>query len=118
MYPSGKTTWERRHAPVARPLRARDDGAMAIKDRLWDDLARISVLEIAADGAGRVQVTAESDIAVTCELRVSGVLEFKQTARRGEDPVQVDWDAGEVTTLTLTVADGRPALELPLVRDN
>lgn len=103
---------------IALAMSERDNGAMAIQDRLWDDLARISVLEIAADGAGRVQVTAESDIDVTCELRVSGVLEFKQTARRGEDPVQVDWDAGEVTTLTLTVADGRAALELPLVRDN
>ncbi len=103
---------------VALAMSERDDEAMTIKDRLWDDLARISVLEIAADGAGRVQVTAESDIAVTCELRVSGVLEFKQTARRGENPVQIDWETGEVTTLTLTVADGRPALEFPLVRDS
>lgn len=83
-------------------------------DLLWDGLARVSVRELASDGAGRAQVTAESDLAVTCELCVSGVLEFKQTIRRGESPVLVDWEAGESATLKLFVADGR-RVEIPLV---
>jgi hypothetical protein len=87
----------------------------ADQDLHWEDLARITLHELAADGAGRAQITALSQQAVTCEVRVAGALEFRQTVQAGQPPVQIDWDAGEPATLTLTVADRR-RLELPLVR--
>ena len=85
----------------------------AEQDLLWEDLARLCIDERTPDGAGRVQVSAESELAVCCELRIAGRLVYKQTARGGEGPAELEWEAGESATLTLSVADGR-RLELPL----
>lgn len=82
-------------------------------DLVWPDLARVSILELADDGAGRIVVSALGDQVVTVELRVAGVLHHKQTVMKDGTTAAFEWDADGPTLLTLSIPDGRKlSLEL------
>jgi hypothetical protein len=76
-------------------------------DLIWPDHARISILELADDGAGRIVVSALGDQVVTVELRVAGVLHHKQTVSRDGTAGTFEWDADRPMLLTLSTPDGR-----------
>ncbi len=76
-------------------------------DLIWPDLARISILDLADDGAGRIVVAALGDQVVTVELRVAGVLHHKQAVTRDGTAGTFEWDADRPMFLTLSVPDGR-----------
>jgi hypothetical protein len=76
-------------------------------DMIWPDLARISVLDLADDGAGQIVVSALGDQAVTVELRVAGVLHHKQAVTKSGNAATFEWDAHRPVLLTLSVPDGR-----------
>jgi hypothetical protein len=76
-------------------------------DLIWPDHARISILELADDGAGRIAVSALGDQVVTVELRVAGVLHHKQTVARDGTAGTFEWDADRPMLLTLSTPDGR-----------
>lgn len=76
-------------------------------DLIWPDHARISILELADDGAGRIVVSALGDQVVTVELRVAGVLHHKQTVAKDDKAGTFEWDADRPMLLTLSTPDGR-----------
>ena len=76
-------------------------------DLIWPDHARISILELADDGAGRIVVSALGDQVVTVELRVAGVLHHKQTVAKDGTAGTFEWDADRPMLLTLSTPDGR-----------
>lgn len=76
-------------------------------DLIWPDHARISILELADDGAGRIVVSALGDHVVTVELRVAGVLHHKQTVAKDGKAGTFEWDADRPMLLTLSTPDGR-----------
>lgn len=76
-------------------------------DLIWPDHARISILELADDGAGRIVVSALGDQVVTVELRVAGVLHHKQTVAKDGKAGTFEWDADRPMLLTLSTPDGR-----------
>ena len=76
-------------------------------DLIWPDLARISILELADDGAGRIVVSALGDPVVKVELRVAGVLHHKQALAKDGTAGTFEWDADRPILLTLSTPDGR-----------
>ena len=76
-------------------------------DLVWLNVAKISVVDLSDDGAGRIVVSALDADEVTVELRVSGVLHHRQKLVRGETSGVFEWDAGTPRSITLSAGEGR-----------
>ena len=76
-------------------------------DLVWLNVAKISVVDLSDDGAGRIVVSALDADEVTVELRVSGVLHHRQKLVRGETSGVFEWDAGAPRSITLSAGEGR-----------
>jgi hypothetical protein len=99
-------------------LAPRVAGAMSTQedietDILWDGLARVCILELLPDGAGRAEIHATSEVPVIVELRVAGHLEHRATIDKAGEASLLEWDSDETAALTLEAPDGR-RIELQL----